>query len=459
MKKSAVICGMLVLQACVSPVERNPQDDAIVSPAYSRTASGREHQMAVWWHAFDNAALNALVQEALDNNPGIGQKRLKLTQAQALARQSRAGRLPELDISGNARQDDGDETYGLSSAASYEVDVWGKYRARHRASRLEARATAEDLRAAEITLISAVTEYWLRLLSLREEESLLSRQVEINETVTELQHKRYASGMAGALDVLQQREVLERAKAQLPDVQADREVILQQLAVVTGKSPSDIPQIAGGALPDFPALPDTGLPAALLENRPDVKAAWLRVQSADWAAEAAWANRLPDISLSVSEATEAATLGGLFDTWVLSALGAVAAPVFDGGSRRAEELRQRAIADERMLAYKEVVLNAMAEVENALSRSYHQQRKIDAIRLQIAASRSALKQAQVSYINGEETYLSVLNSLLNVQSLERQFVVARRDLALYQLALVRALGGSRWWKREGETGAATIAEK
>ena len=262
--------------------------------------------------------------------------------------------------------------------------------------------------------------------------------------VLDLQHKRYENGAAGALDVLQQTEVLERANAQLPDILAEQEIVMQQIALLAGQDPSTPLNIDGTKLPKTLSVPKAGVPAGLMEHRPDIIAAWLRIESADWSAEAARVDRLPQFNISADYATSGFKFSHLFDTWLLNLALNMVMPVFDGGQRAAEQARQEALADERVQAYRETVLNAIGEVENALTRNHHQSDKIAAIEKQLLVSRNALEQATISYGNGDTEYISVLNSLISVQSLEQQYVRARRDLALHRVALYRALGLRTW---------------
>ena len=126
----------------------------------------------------------------------------------------------------------------------------------------------------------------------------------------------------------------------------------------------------------------------------------------------------------------------------------MAAPLFDGGQRAAEQARQEALADENFQNYREVVLSAIGEVEDALSLNYHQVDKIEALEKQLDVSRSTLEQATLSYSNGNANYISVLNSMISTQSQELQLLRARRDLALYRVALYRSLGLHPWSKSE-----------
>lgn len=447
-----IVSGILLLcGGCAAPVDRSAQSGVMVTADYSRSLSAKTENSAVptaqngpWWHYYQDAELNALVDEALASNPGIEQTRKRLEQAAATARRSFSDLLPSATMSGSRTTSNGDNespsAFSLRGAAAYELDIWGGNRASYKSDDMAAYAAAADIQAAEITLSASIVENWLSLLSLREEEALLNEQIETNEMVLDLQHKRYENGAAGALDVLQQTEVLERAKAQLPDILAGQEIAEHQLSMLTGHSPSVAPKVSKEKLPGIIPVPDTGIPAALLEMRPDIRAAWLRVTSADWASEAARIERLPNFDISADLSTASTKFQNLFNVWMLDLALNLVMPLFDGGERAAEQARQAALADERFQAYRETVLAAIGEVEDAMTRNYHQDKKITAIENQLDVSRNALEQATISYGNGDTDYISVLNSLISVQSLEQQLVRARRDLALYRVALYRSLG-------------------
>lgn len=443
-----VLLVVLFVGAC-APVKREP---FVAGKEYSRANQETQQIKDIpekWWEIFADNELNALIQLALQNNPDINQTKKRLEAAAALARKTMSDLLPSATIAGERENSKTDSSHtkelSLSGAASYELDLFGKNRASYKKEDLSAQASLEDLRVSAITISASVTENWLRLRALRKEASLLSSQVETNQTILKLQQGRYESGVATALDVLQQKEVLARAKALLPDVKANKELVAHQLLILVGKDPSSNNlSLKGDTIPDILPLPDAGIPSKLLEQRPDVTAAWLRLQSSDWAAASAVRNRLPSFTLSASYATSGATVDALFNTWLLNMAAGVALPVLDGGNRRAEALRQKALADEKFHAYRQVTLNAIKEVEDALTRNHYQEQKVAAVKDQLDASRDSLEQAQVSYSSGDASYINVLNGLLNVQSLERQLVQARRDLALFRVELYRSLGLSKW---------------
>jgi len=437
------------MAGCVTAVDRGPEKFADLAHKYAGTqpAAGTAH-VSRWWEQYNSAELDGLIEDAMTGNPGLHQTRKRLEQAAAIARKQLSSLLPDATITGEHDTERGSthgpSTFALRGAAGYELDIWGKNRAGYRAKTLESEAAVEDVRTGAITLSAAIVESWLQFAALREEEALLRHQIETNAMALDLQFDRYAHGAAGALDVFQQREILARAGALLPDILADQEITRHRIAVLTGQNPSENLYLEIEKLPDALPLPDTGIPIQLLDNRPDIEAAWLRLHAADWDAEAAWAARLPSLQIDAGYSTTGTSAAKLFDLWTANLAAALALPIIDGGERRAEEKRARAEAEENLHSYRETVLTAIAEVEDALTRNHHQQDKIVAVDTQLEASRDALESAQHGYANGNTDYLSVLNGMINVQALERQMVQEKRALALDRIALYRALGMKCW---------------
>lgn len=399
-----------------------------------------------WWHLYEDAELNNLMDYAFSNNPSIAQARARLQQAQALTDQSRSALLPNASISAERSTQNGDNAapsdISLVGAASYELDVWGKNRASAKSDDLEYQATRYDLQTAHITLSASIVENWLHLLSLIHQEKLIKKQIEINKTVLSLQQKRFEMGSASALDILQQKEILAQSESNLPDVISEQKQTANAISYLIGNVPRHALRVTEKPMPAPIPVPEVGLASSLLAQRPDVTAAWLRLRSADWAAEAAWANRLPSFTLSANASTVAKAVSGLFDTWLLDMAAGVGAPLFDAGQRKAQELQRRALADERYHAYREVVLGAVVDVEDAMIRNVYQDQKLNSIEKQLKAAHETLEQAQITYANGQSSYINVLNSLKNTQSLEQQLVREQLAQAIERVGLYRALGGN-----------------
>lgn len=405
-----------------------------------------------WWEQYDDAQLNGLIEQAFKDNPSLNQMRARLEQAKAGVRVNRSAFFPSTEIGVERTKFQGDQSqnfgstsdFSLRGAASYELDVWGRTRANVKSARLQRDAREEDLYAGGITLAANIVNNWLEVVSLREQETIIRKQIETNQTVLALQEKRFERGSAGALDVLQQEENLARSEALLPDILSAQRRAVNNLAVLVGTTPSDAPVIAVRPLPPLLDLPPSGLPSDLLIDRPDLRAAWATLISQDWATRAAFADRLPRFDLSAVLTGNSAKIAELLDDWLLNLAAGVTAPLNTTGRGQAVQRRQAAIAQEAFYAYKEAVLQAVLDVENSLTQNAVQDQKLTSLERQLNASYKTLEQAQFSYANGESSYINVLTSLTNVQGLELQIAQERLVQAQGRVSLHRALGGRSW---------------
>ncbi len=333
------------------------------------------------------------------------------------------------------------DTYGLGLSASYEVDLWGRLRADETAALTSFEATREDAHTIMLSVASQVVLTWLDLLEVGQVLDVVRGQLETNKTNLGLIELRYRSGLATALDVYQQRQAIAETESVLPLFEAQYELNKHTLAILLGKAPRTDLELTEQAYALPGALPDYGIPADLLARRPDVRAAGLRLRSADWSVAAARADRLPRLQLTASLSSDVATLGALFDNWFAQLAGSVTGPIFDGGRRKAEVERTRAVVDERLAAYRLSVITAIAEVEDALVLIDRQIAFSKALDLQLEAAQNSHREALGRYRKGLTDYLPVLTALRNRQGLERDVVEAKHDLLTYRVQLHLALGG------------------
>ncbi len=340
------------------------------------------------------------------------------------------------------------ENYSLGLIASYEVDLWGRVRAETQSASFAAAATRHDLNAAAITIAAEVSERWVRIISQRQQKILLQRQLNANETYLDLVDLRFRKSQASALDVMQQKQLVERVKALLPLIELEERLQLNELALLMGRQPYNNPDFQRDTLPELHAPPAAGLPAQLLEFRPDILAAYLRLSAADQDLAAARADRLPALRLTGSAAYSSNELDQLFDNWLLNLAAGVTAPLIDGGRRKAEVSFAEAAVQEQLAEYRRTVLNAVREVEGALIREEKLRENITGIENQLKAAQTALEEAGFRYTNGLIDYLPVLTQLLSVQNLELDLISRRADLLVARINLYRAIGGS--WTDELE---------
>jgi len=432
------------------PVER-PSVETDLPPAYSHDAAG--HPVEKWWETFNDPQLNILVETALKNNFSIQESWARLEQAGALAVKAGAATYPSLSADADAslgrqRTDNGRiadtkkvEKYNLGLLSQYEVDLWGKIRSKRKAALLEASATRFDLQTMAVTVAATVTDRWIRIISQRMQKKLLEEQLAANQTLADLVELRFRKSLASALDVLQQRQIVQRVRARIPLVVQKEALLQNELALLLGKAPQAAPAISRETL-EIPAdVPATGIPARLLTARPDIQAAAKRLTAARWQVSVARADLLPSIRLSARAVYQAGKLNLLFDNWLLNLAAGLTAPLLDGHRRQAEITRSRAVVDEKLAAYRRTVVTAIKEVEDALVSEAGLRDHIKGLEAQLAVTKAALREARTRYRKGLNDYLPVLSGLLSVQTLERDLIQRQTDLLVTRVNLYRALGG------------------
>jgi multidrug efflux system outer membrane protein len=192
----------------------------------------------------------------------------------------------------------------------------------------------------------------------------------------------------------------------------------------------------------LPGLPALGVPAELIQRRPDVVASWLRVQAADKNVAAAIAARYPRINLTAGLSSSAASPQGLLTSWATSLVSGLVAPLFDGGEGKADVKRSRAALAERVQGYAQTVLAALQEIEDPLVSEQKQREQLASLERQLELAREALARIEEAYAAGMRDYFEVLSATVSVQSLERQRLQMQLELIETRVALCRALSGS-----------------
>ncbi|MDY0000387.1 MAG: TolC family protein [Polyangia bacterium] len=399
-----------------------------------------------WWESFDDQDLNRLVKEALEASFTLRQAWDRLAQAKALARKVGAGMLPDLDAQAGAKAGWSKQGaalgWNVGLVATYEVDLWGRVRSERAAERFAVLATREDLSTAAISLSAEVTLCWFQLLERRAQLSLLRAQRELSVQVLDGVMLRFGVGQASAADVLQQRQSVESLAGDESGVRGQIGVLENQLAVLLGKAPGTFVAPVRDSLPSLGPLPGAGVPAALLARRPDVRGALRRVEEADQRVGAALADRWPRLSLSATIGASGTYGPPALWTWLANLAANLVAPLFDGGSRRAEVERVRAKASEALNKYAQVVLTAIKEVEDALGRERESTRQVESLERQLRLSGQVVGQLRAAYLQGAEEYPRVLDVLIRHQLLERALLAARRERLEHRVALCRGLAGA-----------------
>ncbi len=424
-----------------------------------------------WWQNFQSDDLNKIMTKALGSNFDILTAWAKLRQSQSLVNSATADFFPQIGLDGSmaqrriATQTETDsqstqgennsnqtkstlqstqvvnDSYNISVAASFELDLWGRINSERQAELLRADATRNDLQTAAISVAGSVAETWAALLGNRAELAVLNEQITINEDLVEVQTQRFSNGLSTSLEVLQQQAILAEAKAEVPVLEQQAAILRNQLAILQGTLPGTGLQINEAApLPTLGSMPEPGLPIQLLDARPDVNAAWARLAASDWDVSAAHAKRYPALKLSATHVFEAANTSLLLTNWVSSLIGSLAMTVFDGGALAADEARIRAETDINVQNYAKTVAMAIQEVDNALAAEKGESENLRLLEEQYSLTKAALMQARNSYLGGVSDFLNFIVELKSIQNLQRS--IARQKTAVVQarITLYRTLG-------------------
>jgi NodT family efflux transporter outer membrane factor (OMF) lipoprotein len=444
----SLLCSVILFaNACSQPLA---EVQTPVTLPQSFTIQGEQPLPDQWWLSLEDDQLNQLIEQALDQNLDLKMAWDRLALAQAQAKKIGAPLLPQLDgaagIEREVRRSNGSRntasTYSMSLTASYELDLWGKLRSARDAATYEAHASQYDVYTAAITLTSSVAQTWYQLIEQLGQIKLLDEQIKINEQVLELVESRFRRGQAAASDVLRQKALVESRRGDR--ILADNQVQIykHQLSVLLGKLPNELDVTPPAEMITLSKLPQTGLPTDLIKRRPDVQSAFIGIMVADRNLAEAIADQYPTIGISLSAGSSAEHIRDLFDNWFANIAANLVAPLFDGGERKAEVLRQKALVSQALHTYHQAILDAITDVEDALVSEAHQAMYIDSLAKQLDLNQQAVSRIRDQYTKGGQDYLDVLDSLLDLQSTERELLSASQQMIQDRITLYRALSGS-----------------
>ena len=451
--------------ACASTKEKVDITLPVDVPEAYAEESGTSNIPDRWWVAFDDPGLNRLVQRVLMENLSLKSAWYTMKQARANTKSTGSSRLPQIDVGGSVTRTRARSTSSSSSGRasspinysntfqtaltpSWEIDLWNRIGSSVTAAEFEADASNEEVAALAISLTSQAGELWYTISEINAQIALLEDQKRVSESYLDLVRLRFGHGLASSVDLYQQKQQRASVEVQLPLLEMKLKTTRNELAVLLAKTPAEFSKTTQSILPELPPMPKTGLPAQLLERRPDVRAALYNALASEYSLAASKAQRLPSVTISGSFGVSGRSTTNLFDEWVGSLISGLTAPIFDGGRISADIEKSEFVRLQQINNYGEAVLVAFQEVEDALARENSQNEYITKVdeRLQIADGN--LRSARERYFAGQSDYLPVLNALQTLQQLQSTRLAAQRDLILYRIQLYKALGGS--WSHELE---------
>lgn len=411
---------------------------------------------AQWWKAFDDAQLNDLQQRLLNANPDLTAALAHYDAALAYAGQLHAGLMPQVNASlSPVRQRQSDrrplrsgtqpsiynsDTAGFS--LNFDPDLWGKIRNQVAAGDAQAQASADDLAVARLSLQRQLATLYVQVRGLDAQSRILQTSLDDYTQALQLTRDRYEGKIASALDLTRAQSQLAEARAQLDDVNAQRDLGEHAIAELVGAMPGDVHLARNAQALKLPGIPHA-LPGSLLQQRPDVAAAERRVFAANaniGVAKAAW---YPDFSLTGLLGGQTQGSGNLLAAanryWALGPL--VNLPIFDGGRRSANERQAKAEFEEAAAHYHSQVLKAVREVEDSLGQLRNLQRESEDQHAAVDAAQNAEQMAMSSYQAGAANYLDVVTAQTAALQAQRRLQVVETSRLQASVGLMAAFGG------------------
>ena len=440
----------LLLSGCVGKMEQIPFEPVELPVSFSITGSVESE--GKWWQAFNDEDLSELIELALGENFSINSSWERLNQLKAQYRKSSASLFPALDGKASGTHSieyvdgtsDKTDNLFLGLSASYEVDLWGQIESNVKAARLDMEATQADLDTAAMTLAAEVAKTWYLLIQQTATLVLLEQQIATNSKALELITTQFRVGKVPFADVLQQRQLIESQEGEKMLLVSQKGQAEHGLNVLLGQVPGTEIQGIPTQLIALPKLPDTGIPSEFIQARPDIRSSLLTLQAADQRVAVAVANQYPSLRFTASLDTIHNSTSTIFSDYLASIMAGLTAPLFDGGSRKAEVARTRAVAAEKMHDYGQTILTAIGEVEDALLKEQQQQKYIKSLHAQLELATKTMEQVKERYLKGVADYQRVLTALTSLQSLQQSLITAQKNLLFNRIELCRALG--RGWE-------------
>jgi NodT family efflux transporter outer membrane factor (OMF) lipoprotein len=458
-RRIALATGVLLLAACAT-VDEHRSPEIALPPAfvYATMPSNAATIKADWWRVYGDAELNRLLQRVGESNAELAQAEARWRQAMAQVDAARALAFPQLGVGASITRSGGSGGSGSSTLGgttgtrqiyatgldlSWAPDVWGRAARTRVAAEADADALAALRDAARLALQLTAAQGYVRMRAL-DANLALQMQADVayarSLQVTQLQ---YEAGLVARADVIQAETQLQSLRTQAFTLQRQRALEANALALLAGATPAEVPLFPiDTALPAVPPVP-TALPGELLRRRPDLAAAEQQLAAAHarlGVAQTAW---LPDFTLSASGTLQASNLARLLDAparvWSLGPQ--LAATLFDGGARRANEVAFNAAYDEQAAAWRGGVLAAVRETEDALVRvsTLAEQEQQQQRLVELASENERV--VGFRYEAGEISFLEVATAQNLALSARRAAIDVRAERLAASMALVAALGG------------------
>jgi len=410
-----------------------------------------------WWRGFRSRELTGLMEEAQTVNLDIAAATARFRQADAQARIAGAALLPSLSATGQESysRTSGSSASGLTNggrevvnyssslSASYELDFWGKNRDAAQAAEETAVANRFDRDVVALTTLTTVANAYFQVLSAQDRIRTAQRNIASAERILNAIRERLRAGTGTDLDVAQQESVLANQRALVPPLRQTLDQNINALATLVSRPPEAV-RVVGGSLSQIASPRVTpGLPSELLTQRPDIRRQEAQLASATANVGSARAQFFPSIQLTGQGGYQSSALTSLFqpNAAFFNMVGSLTQPIFDGGRILGNFEFTQARQDELLQVYRKTVVQAFADVDNALMSIRQTTERLRLQREVVAASRRAFELSEQQLRAGTADIVTVLNTQLTLFQAEDALSQAQLARLLAIVSLYQALGG------------------
>lgn len=457
----ALLLSSGLLAGCEATPLRDTQSTAFALPQrWDHENALSEPLQFGWLETFNDPNLTTLVNDGLSGNFDLKAAAARIEAAREQATIAGAGRLPQLEFApgyqrGKEYSGGINSEYGAYSALfnlSWELDVWGRIKAGQQAALANAAAANGDYHAARLSLAARLAQTYFELTEAQLQVAVAMQSVKDRSVIAALVRGRFNKGLTRGLDLRLVLTDLANAEAQLAHARNTAQNLQRQLQALLGRYPAapataaadETNQLPPNALPSLPQTLPSGLPSELLERRPDVIAAFKRLQAADARLESAEKALLPRITLTAAGGASSPALTEMLEpraaVWNMAV--GLAQPLFTGGRLQADIRIKQANLQEAYNQYQSVALNAFREVEQALSAEAWLRNQEQALREAVSQTEASRKLAVYSYRQGLIEILTLLDSYRSTLNAQSAHLAVQRQLLNNRLNLYLALGGT-----------------
>jgi NodT family efflux transporter outer membrane factor (OMF) lipoprotein len=428
-----------------------------------------------WWEIYNEPDLNALEEQLNIDNQNIRDAFENFMEARALVREARSQYFPTLSVgpsytraqsSSNlgtgaiASNESGKESqvFSLPGEVSWEPDLWQKVRNTVRASQYSAQVSAADLANERLTEQASLAEYFFEIRGQDALQTILDAAVDADKKSLDAEQGRYDTGVDDQISLVEAQTTLASAQSAAINNKIARAQYEHAIAMLIGKPASEfsIPVLAKTTAP--PPIP-VGLPSQLLERRPDVAAAERAMASANAQIGVAYAAYYPALTISGSGGTESSAIGKLLSAasrfWSVGP--SLSETVYDGGLRRATVNQYIATYNADLAAYRQSVLTAFQQVEDALAEVRILSDQIQRQQEAVDHSATYVKLEQTRYDTGIDPYIDLVLAQDTSYSNQQGLASLQIQQMTASVALIEALGGG--WDQTQLPTPAQVTEK